>query len=101
MRTDAIVRTQLMLSQAINSLADDVANAVTFTIATLASTTVNTTTLKLAQVAFASLPASPVVGMLACVNNSNTAVWGATIAGGGANKVLAFYNGTNWTVAGI
>lgn len=50
-------------------------------------------------VAFASLPAG-VAGMTAYVTDSNTATWAATIAGGGANKVLAFYNGTNWTVAG-
>jgi hypothetical protein len=50
-------------------------------------------------VAFASLPVSPVEGMLVGVSDSNTATWGATIAGGGANHVLAYYNGTNWTVA--
>ncbi len=50
-------------------------------------------------VAFASLPTG-VAGMVAYVTDSNTNTWGATIAGGGANKVLAFYNGTNWTVAG-
>lgn len=48
---------------------------------------------------FASLP-TPTAGMLAYIDDSNTVVWGATIAGGGSNKVLAFYNGTNWTVAG-
>lgn len=52
-----------------------------------------------AGVAFASLPTG-VAGMLAYVTDASTATWGATIAGGGANKVLAFYNGTNWTVAG-
>jgi hypothetical protein len=55
--------------------------------------------LQLTPTAFASLP-TPSEGMIASVNNSNTAVWGANIAGGGANKVLAYYNGTNWTVAG-
>jgi hypothetical protein len=49
--------------------------------------------------AFADLPTAT-TGALACVTDSNTATWGATIAGGGANVVLAFYNGTNWTVAG-
>lgn len=52
----------------------------------------------LAPTAFASLPAGA-EGNLACVTDSNTATWGATIAGGGANNVLAFHNGTNWTVA--
>jgi hypothetical protein len=50
--------------------------------------------------AFTNLPASPLVGMIAYVSDSNTATWGATVAAGGANKVLAWYNGTNWTVMG-
>lgn len=48
---------------------------------------------------FAALPAGE-TGMVATVTDSNTAVWGAAIAGGGANTVLAFYNGAAWTVAG-
>lgn len=51
-------------------------------------------------VTVANLPASPVAGMVAYVTDSNTVTWGATIAGLSSNKVLAFYNGTNWTVAG-
>ena len=51
-------------------------------------------------VTFAQLPSSPVAGMMYHVTNSNTATWGATAAGGGSNKVLVWYNGTNWTVAG-
>jgi hypothetical protein len=56
----------------------------------------------LTPTAFASIPAcaAGTEGSLAEVNNSNTAVWGATIAAGGTNKVLAHCNGTNWTVAG-
>lgn len=50
-------------------------------------------------VTVANLPSSPVEGMLVAVTDSNTATWGATIAGGGSNHVLAYYNGTNWTVA--
>lgn len=52
--------------------------------------------------AFVSLTAcaAGMEGAVAEVNNSNTATWGATIAGGGANKVLAHCNGTNWTVMG-
>jgi hypothetical protein len=50
-------------------------------------------------VAFASLPTA-VEGMLVAVTDATTNVWGATITGGGANHVLAYYNGTNWTVAG-
>lgn len=53
------------------------------------------------EVAFAALPVSPVVGQVANVSNSNTAVWGATVAGSGTDHVLARWNGTNWTVVGI
>lgn len=49
--------------------------------------------------AFASLPTG-VTGMIVLVSDSNTNTWGATIAGGGANTVLAFFNGANWTVIG-
>lgn len=51
-------------------------------------------------VTYANLPSSPVAGQFVYVTNSNTATWGANITSSGANKVLAFYNGTNWTVAG-
>lgn len=60
----------------------------------------STVTARLTPVAFAALPASPAEGMMAWVNDSNTVVWGATVAAGGTDKVLAVYNGTNWTVAG-
>lgn len=53
-------------------------------------------------VAFASLPAAAAgnKGMIAAVTDSSTATWGATITGGGANNVLAWSNGSNWTVIG-
>lgn len=35
------------------------------------------------------------------ITDSNTATWGATVAGGGSNRALVRYNGTNWTVVGI
>lgn len=77
-------------------------------LATVSSIVANTWTARqtfavgaaVAPVAFASLPGSPVHGLLMAVTDSNTVVWGATIAGGGSGKVLAYYNGTNWTVAG-
>jgi hypothetical protein len=47
---------------------------------------------------FANLPTAA-EGMVAAVTDSTTVVWGATITGGGSNHVLAYYNGTNWTVA--
>lgn len=49
---------------------------------------------------YANLPGTPLVGMIACVTDSSVSTWGSTVAAGGANKVLAFYNGTNWTVLG-
>ncbi len=48
--------------------------------------------------AFASLPGSPAQGDRAICNNSNTAVFNAVAAGGGANIVPVFYNGTTWRV---
>jgi hypothetical protein len=56
-------------------------------------------TMRLTPKAFASLPGSPNWGSLACINDSDTDVWGATITGGGALTVLAFYHGS-WTVFG-
>lgn len=49
---------------------------------------------------FANLPANPAEGQEFNITDSNTATWGATAAGGGANHVKVRYNGTNWTVAG-
>ena len=49
---------------------------------------------------FATLPASPQIGQMAYVSDSNTVVWGATIAGSSTNKVLGWWNGTAWTVVG-
>lgn len=50
--------------------------------------------------AFASLNtcSSLTIGAMASISDSNTAVWGANIAGGGANQVLGYCNGTAWTV---
>ena len=47
---------------------------------------------------FAALPVAPEAGSLAYITDSNTAVGGAVIAGGGINKVLAWHNGTAWKV---
>lgn len=49
---------------------------------------------------FAGLPATARVGTLAVVTDSDTATWGDPIAGGGANVVLGWFNGSNWTVIG-
>lgn len=49
---------------------------------------------------FASLPtcATGIEGTMSPVTDSSTAVWGATITGSSTNHVLAYCNGTNWTV---
>jgi len=49
---------------------------------------------------FAATPPSPRLGMRRVITDSTTAVWGGVIAGGGANVVQAWFNGTNWTVTG-
>lgn len=51
--------------------------------------------------AFSTLPtcAAGTEGSSRGVTDSSTATWGATITGSGANHVLAYCNGTNWTVA--
>jgi hypothetical protein len=59
-------------------------------------------TLFLTPQTFASLAtaAAGIAGAMAVVTDSTTNVWGATITGGGATKVLAFCNGAAWTVYG-
>lgn len=49
---------------------------------------------------YAALPVVPEAGGLAYITDSTTAAWGAAVAGGGANKVLAWHNGTAWKVIG-
>ena len=52
------------------------------------------------QYTFATLPASPFVGETAVVTDATVNTWGTAVTvGGGGDKVLAFFNGTNWTVA--
>lgn len=52
-----------------------------------------------APYAFATLPNPAIEGMMAVVGDSTVNTWGTVIVGGGANRVLAYYNGTAWTVA--
>jgi hypothetical protein len=61
----------------------------------------NTPTVGFLCTTYANRPPSPTTGNQACFTDSNTTIWGATIAGGGASNVMAWYNGTNWTVVGI
>lgn len=50
---------------------------------------------------FASLPAcnAAMEGAKNHVSDSNTNTWGATVAGGGANRVGVYCNGSNWTIS--
>ncbi len=59
---------------------------------------VNATQLALSPLTFATLPAAPAAGTICYITDCNTNVWGANAAGGGTNKVLVWWNGTNWTV---
>jgi hypothetical protein len=52
------------------------------------------------SVPFRGLQPNPLIGQLAVVNDSTTAAWGGTVAGGGANVVLAWFTGTQWHVIG-
>lgn len=49
----------------------------------------------------ATLPATPLVGMVARVTDATAPVVGTTVTGGGAVAALCWYNGTNWTVIGV
>lgn len=55
----------------------------------------------LAPGTYASLAAcaSGTEGTTAAVTDSTTNTWGATISGSGTDHVLAYCDGTNWTVA--
>jgi len=57
--------------------------------------------LRIDPTAFGNLPtcASGTQGMLKPVSDSATNIWGAAITGGGSHRVLAYCDGTNWTVA--
>lgn len=49
---------------------------------------------------YATLPTGK-VGMVVYISDATTNTWGANItAGGGSDKVLAWFNSANWTVVG-
>jgi len=56
--------------------------------------------IKVAPVTFANLPSAATAGAgaRAMCSDSNTATFNATVAGGGANIVPVFSNGTDWKV---
>jgi hypothetical protein len=54
--------------------------------------------IELAPLTHATLPATPTAGTIAYITDSTVATWGTTAVGGGSDKVLVWYNGTNWTI---
>ncbi len=58
--------------------------------------------IRLTPIAFSTLASCGAgnEGEQAAVNDSTTNTWGATITGNGSNHVLAYCDGTSWTVAG-
>jgi hypothetical protein len=50
---------------------------------------------------FSDLPScgAAIEGTTSAITDSTTTTWGATITGSGSNHVLAYCDGTNWTVA--
>jgi hypothetical protein len=53
------------------------------------------------SVIFSNLPAAPITGTTAVITDSTTNTWGANITvGGGSDTVLAWFNGSHWTVLG-
>jgi len=85
LRADILVQTQLLIAQSIFALAEHIE----------ASTGYN-----IDPVAFAKLPATPIKGMIACITDSTVNTMGGIVAGGGSFSVLAWFNGTAWTVIG-
>ncbi|HVB35376.1 MAG TPA: hypothetical protein VNJ52_13530 [Patescibacteria group bacterium] len=70
--------------------------------ATTPQTTLDVTgTIRANPTTFASLPScsSTIEGAMRSVTDSTTNTWGASVAGGGADHVLAYCNSANWTVA--
>jgi hypothetical protein len=49
----------------------------------------------------ATLPGTPLAGMIARVTDALAPTIGTTVAGGGAAYALVNYNGANWTVIGV
>lgn len=45
------------------------------------------------------LPGTPLSGMLAVVTDATVTTKNSIVAGGGANSVVVFYDGTNWRIA--
>lgn len=80
--------------------ADDLSDGVTGTGFVVRNSEPTINALKIAPATFGALTGPFALGQLAVVSDSSVNTWGATVSGGGAFSVLAWYNGTNWTVLG-
>lgn len=83
MRGDALIARQRMMAQAVFALADHINQATGYAFV---------------PTPLANLPSPITAGSIACISDSTVNTWGSVIAGGGTHTVMAFYNGTNWTV---
>jgi hypothetical protein len=83
MKADTIAQSQLMVAQAILALARSIDTS---------------TGIAVEPIPFSELPAAPLAGMFQCITDSTVNTWGAVVVGGGSFSVLAWYNGTDWTV---
>lgn len=83
------------------TLRADTGLACTGTQAVLTSSSPTFAGIKVTPGVFSSLPscAAGTEGTSMSVTDSTTVTWGATITGGSTSHVLAYCNGTNWTVA--
>lgn len=70
-----------------------------FSVGTTADSGIGTALLKKQAFSVLTACSSTIQGAIANVTDSSTVTWGATITGGSTNPVLAFCDGTNWTVA--
>jgi hypothetical protein len=79
----------------------DIRMASGVTLAGTAASVNSSAALGTAPVVFATLPAcaAGTEGLMRAVTDSTTNTWGNTITGGGGDHVLAYCDGTNWTVA--
>lgn len=73
------------------------------TLNTYTGTRLTVETVRHPAVAISALPATPVLGMMAVVNDGDALLaWGDPVvnSGGGATPYAVWYNGTAWTVVG-
>jgi hypothetical protein len=67
----------------------------------ISATSISAVTMAISGVIYANRGTTPTAaGAIMYFTDASTNAWGGGFIGGGTNKVLGFYNGTNWTVFG-